>query len=235
MLKILTNGRKSKSKAMSVQSIIIGSVISGVIARGGLAMLWPRVGQSKSTSRKTSLRSLDTSIGGWNNIDNNNNVLSEAHLSNGLEKRFQSPTNFKIRLVSSTGIDNRNTSTFNLSKNIGVVYRDFTNSNQVQALRDMAKKLEKDIDGTTRPTLSDGNGVISYNVNCGNQKNCYLRKEIKNAKNDDSTTSMDTIVFTKENATNQNVIEAIVRDTNSNGSRFFNSSDSTFRISYKKF
>jgi len=54
LIKSLTN---LKIQATSVQSIIIGSVISGVIASAGIAMLWPSVDSAKIKSIASHMKS----------------------------------------------------------------------------------------------------------------------------------------------------------------------------------
>lgn len=181
---------KGKSEAMSIQSIIVGSVLSAVIGTFGIAMLWPSVDKAKEENfikdyqeRIKDLATFRVMNGALISYTATNSLVSALDITEQLE----SDKNTK-------GITRKfvNINDGNKALNYYVLVFDYTNNEGVNLLKLVAPKLEKRFDGTANAGASSSVGKIQYGSSCaGSVSECYLAFRI-----DSGTSAQDRLDIT---------------------------------------
>jgi hypothetical protein len=153
-----------KIKGVSVQSIIIGSVITGVIAGSGLAALWPSVEKSKINSERTTINEVSNALVGAMEQRMSAITYVNAEVQAQMKKRLTSlPAHFSYH-IAVQNLASGEAATFVIAQ------ADVTQSAQVQRLKDVVKDLEVQFDGIGG---SGDTGKFRYDTTCTTGKGCF--------------------------------------------------------------
>lgn len=200
----------NKKNGMSVQSIIIGSVISGVIARRGLAMLWSSVDRAKLVVEKSTTKELK------NGMSNLGYVLTDNVDTANLKSFYQqlpNNLNYGIFSVKGTNSSNRN---YNTIRGSYVGFADYNNERQVNHLKFVVRELNKFYDNRDAQSRNfDYLGNFMFNDTCTDYSNCWY--SFKNYKIEQSgiMSPRGTIINTKD-SNNKNVLQLMLENENGN-------------------
>lgn len=149
-----------KKMGLSVQSIIIGRVISGVIRGGGISILWDSIEKREFNTELKIIKELDLSIMSHNRMTSVENVNFTSDMNN-------LPQEFEYVIFTIEQFNNRDS--------FLVTLRDNTNSKEVSKIKMISKRMNKFIDNTSSNSLSDLHDKnIRYKNTCLTDNDCYL-------------------------------------------------------------
>ncbi len=192
---------KTKSKAMSVQSIIIGSVIAGVIAASGLAMLWPAVDAGKVTSELTTLSEINVQINsefsskGMGSTNNANSLI-------GIVDKLSLPNDFKYVVVTSQSTNGA----FDGQSIGGIIAIAKDNEESQTKLKTIIKDLDKKFDGSDNRFA----GKMGYETDCSLDRKCFYTLQLKQFNIQDPVMNLIGSVFNMRDASNVHVNNLIL-------------------------
>jgi hypothetical protein len=151
MTKIMTK----KTKGVSVQSIIIGSIILGVIAGAGIAAMWPSVEKAKVVSEKSTIGEMQIALQGLMQDYEGGFSTVDATVQADMKARVASlPTDLVYNLAYA-----ENTTTGDYA--IGLVAGAHT-TGAIARLKNIAAELDAQIDGGDGAT----SGSFQYDLTC---------------------------------------------------------------------
>jgi len=161
----------AKLEATSVQSIIIGSVISGVIASAGIAMLWPAVDSAKVVSERTTISEIQSAVAGAKSSNNSSLTIIDANVKTLITDRIASIGQDLDYYVASNYDTNTSNGAFFM-----VAVADFEDNAKVSKLKSLVQELDKKIDG------GDGEsaGKFIYDATCSSATDCYYATYLLN-------------------------------------------------------
>lgn len=140
-----------KSKAMSVHSVIVGSVITAVISTSAMAIMWSSVDKTTAKSELNAIKGMIESLSTHDYILTDVSSLNMTKYMNAL------PNEFQYGVV--TYVDNND---YNTMSNSLFAVANINDENEVHKLRVIVEELSS--------TLVN---KIEYDTTCTNNMNCY--------------------------------------------------------------
>jgi hypothetical protein len=156
-----------KIKGVSVQSIIIGSVITGVIAAAGLAALWPSVEKAKINAERVSINEVSNALTSTMEERMAGVTFVDAAVTTEMKQRVAAlPSYFTYYIGAENTADVNSNATYLLA------YADSNDTAAVQRLKDVVSALDTQFDGAVDGTAGkfrfdttcDGTGACHYAV-----------------------------------------------------------------------
>lgn len=153
-----------KIKGVSVQSIVIGSVITGVVAGAGLAALWPSVEKSKINAERSTINEVSNALAGTMEQKMSAVTYVNAEVQVEMMKRLASlPAHFSYH-IAVQNVASGEAATFVIAQ------ADVAQTAQVQRLKDVVKELEVQYDGIGG---TGETGKFRYNTTCTAGNGCF--------------------------------------------------------------
>lgn len=194
---------KAKSKALSVQSIIIGSVISGIIASAGLSMMWPSVDAAKVQTEQRTINAINLMIGTYRS-NHGGLPTNIGHYSKLMGYVQQLPNDFKYALIRS--LDNSGTGTDGQGKG-GIIAISKDTSASETNLKSIIIELEKRFDQNGNKVI----GTMGYENDCTRDWGCFYSVELSSYDvNDPIVPLWGVIVNTRNVAGTEHVTKTIL-------------------------
>jgi hypothetical protein len=155
-----------KVKGVSVQSIIIGSVITGVIAGAGLAAMWPSVEKSKINAERVTINEVSNALMGAMEERMSAVTYVDASVLTQMKSRLSAlPAFFNYRIAVENDAAG-NAAVYLLSD----VSNPKSNTASVQRLKDVVKALDVQFDGTSAVATT---GKFRYDTTCDGTAGCF--------------------------------------------------------------
>ncbi len=153
-----------KIKGVSVQSIIIGSVITGVIAGAGLAAMWPSVEKSKINAERVTINEISNALMGTMEERMSAVTYVNAQVKAEMQARLTAlPSYFTYHIAVENNVAGD-------AATYVIAAAEDTNTAQVQRLKDVVKELEVQFDGIGGTATT---GKFRYDTTCDGLAGCF--------------------------------------------------------------